>query len=134
MTATITLDERFSCAPEALWQIVGDVGRADWVPAVTAIAVESDADGDLRRMQMAGAGNVTERIYERDAARRLMVYGVVESDAQLTHHRATLEIVAGDGDGARLRWSTEVEPDAVAPFIQQAMQACVVRLREILGS
>ncbi len=128
MPTTVKLDESFASEPDALWQIVGDVCRADWVPAVTSITV----DGDIRRMQMAGAGTVAEQIFERDETARRLVYGVVESDAPLTHHRASLEVLAGE-DGSRLVWETEVEPEAVVPFIRQAMAASVARLRELLG-
>ena len=124
----IELDELFSCPPESLWEIVGDVGRADWVPSVSEITV----DGDLRRLVMEGAGSVVERIFERDAETRKLVYGVVESAAPLEHHRATLQVSEHDA-GCRLVWSTAVEPDTVAPFIREAMAASVARLRELVA-
>jgi len=120
---TIEALEDFACEPEVLWAIVGDPGRSDWVPGVTAC----DFDGTVRRMTMAGAGEVAERIFRVDHATRVIEYGVIESQAPLESHRASITIESRLG-GSRLVWRTEVQPVMVEKFILRAMKESLAQL------
>jgi hypothetical protein len=123
----IEIEQHFDATPDQLWQIVGDVARTDWVPSVT----ESRLDTDVRTMVMAGAGVVRERIFLLDESSRRVEYGVIASAAPLEHHRAILQVVVAE-PGCCLVWSTEVEPEAFAPFIRQGMEAAVAQLKLLL--
>jgi hypothetical protein len=123
----IEISEPFACDPETLWAIVGSPGRSDWVPGVTACHF----DGQVRRMTMAGAGEVAERIYRVDAAAREIEYGVIESRAPLQSHRASITVEPAPG-GARLVWKTVVEPVALEKFIRRAMEESLVQLRRMV--
>ena len=124
----IELKHPFTCSADTLWAIMGDPSRYDWVPGVTSLLMEAN----VRTMQMAGAGQVSERIFERDAERRHLAYGVIESTPPLAHHRASMT-VDPSGEGCMLTWRTEVEPTAVEPFIEQSMQACLAQLERLTG-
>lgn len=123
----IEVSEQFACDPAELWAIVGSPGRSDWVPGVTACHF----DGEVRRMTMAGAGEVAERIFRVDDAARVIEYGVVESRAPLQSHRASITIESVPG-GARLVWRTVVEPVQVEKFIRRAMDESIVQLRRMV--
>lgn len=125
----IEIQHPFNCSAEALWAIVGDPARYDWVPGVASLEMAND----VRTMQMAGAGQVAERILERDPERRYLAYGVIESTPPLAHHQASMT-VEPHGEGCMLTWKTEVEPAAVEPFIEQSMQACLLQLGRLTGS
>lgn len=124
---SIQLEADFSCTPVELWAIVGAPGRSDWVPGVTACRL----DGDIRRMTMAGAGEVAEKIHRVDDESMCIEYGVIESRSPLKLHRASIRLEA-ISSGTRLVWQTEVDPIAVEPFIRKAMEGSVQQLRKMV--
>jgi hypothetical protein len=115
------------CSPSTLWSNVGMPGRTDWVPGVTACLF----DGAVRRMTMAGAGEVAERIFHVDDEAMCIEYGVIESRPSLKSHRAAIRLEAIPS-GTRLVWTTEVDPVAVEPFIRQAMDGSIAQLRRMV--
>ncbi len=125
----IDLTHHFQCTADALWDIVGDPARSDWVPGVESLTMQDD----VRRMHMAGAGVVAERITRRDDDARRLEYQVIESNPPLARHRASITVSEHD-TGASMRWTTEVEPEAVEKFIQASMTQCITRLEELTGS
>ncbi len=123
----ISIEHDFHCAADALWAILGDPGRSDWVAGVEDITF----DGEVRRMQMEGAGIVAERILLKDDDIRRLEYQVIESTPPLAEHLATMQIDPTDS-GCRLTWTTKVDPEAVEPFIKGSMKICLQRLAELI--
>jgi len=124
---SIRYEAELSCTPSVLWAIVGAPGRSDWVPGVTACQM----DGDVRRMTMAGAGEVAEKIHRVHDEEMCIDYAVIESRPPLRSHRASIRL-EGIVSGTRLVWTTEVDPIAVEPFIRKAMEAAVLQLRKMV--
>jgi len=112
---------------EAVWDIVGNVSRIDWVPVITSCQL----DGDIRTMQMAGVGTVQERILRRDAEAMTLEYGLI-NNPNVTVHKASLQVVAAE-DGCELFWTTQIEPDALEPLIESGMHTALVALCALLG-
>jgi len=110
----------------AVWDIVGNVSRIDWVPVITSCQL----DGDVRTMQMAGVGTVQERILRRDADAMTLEYGLI-NNPNVTVHKASLKVVAAKG-GCELLWTTQIEPDALEPLIDNGMQSALVALCALL--
>ncbi|MFK7916331.1 MAG: SRPBCC family protein [Pseudomonadales bacterium] len=125
--AIIELSADYDCAPAALWHIIGDPSRADWVPSVSSCVY----DGECRTLNMAGAGELVERIFVLDAQQQRIEYGVVKAPVEMALHRAAMQLSATD-NGTRLDWRTEVEPDAYAGFIRDGMEAGIEGLRQAL--
>ncbi|HCD26061.1 MAG TPA: SRPBCC family protein [Gammaproteobacteria bacterium] len=123
----VKIEHSLPYPPAQIWQIVGDPGRVDWVPGVAGC----DFDGEVRRFVMEGAGDLAERIVTRDEAQMLLEYSVVESTPPLASHLACIRL-EHDDIGTKFIWTTEVEPTAVEPFIEQGMQASLAKLEEIL--
>jgi len=123
----ILIDHEFSVAPEALWAILGTPDRVDWVPGVTSCTF----DGEVRSLDLPGAGAIKERILTHDNAARILEYSCFESPGALESHWAKMEITATDF-GCRLQWQANVKPEAVEPFIKGSMKGCISRLEEIL--
>ncbi len=113
----------------AVWAVVGDPARIDWVPGVESCAMEDD----VRRFTMAGAGELAERIVSRDPERRRLEYSVIQSTPPLQAHRAAIEVVARP-KGCLLVWETEVRPEAVEPFIRRSMEGALAQLETVLSS
>ena len=115
--------------PAAVWAIIGDPGRVDWVPGVESC----EFDGQVRRFSMAGAGGLAERIVLLDHDAMRIEYSVVESTPPLESHLAVIQLEAAEG-GTRMRWTTEVSPSAVEPFIEAGMDGSLVQLEQVLAS
>jgi carbon monoxide dehydrogenase subunit G len=118
----------FNCPPARLWEIVGTPERADWVPGVTDVSF----DGDVRSLNLPGAGQIKERILARDETALTMSYSCIESPTPLDQHLAKIEVVPTDS-GCEMRWQTEVTPVAFEKFIEQSMDQAIERLREMLA-
>ena len=82
----IELRHVFRTTPQAVWDVISDPGRVDWVAGVESATF----DGEIRRFKMTGAGDLAETILTLDATQRLLEYGVVESTPPLDAHRASM--------------------------------------------
>jgi hypothetical protein len=111
----------------AVWAIVGDVTRIDWVPVITHCTLQ----GDVRTMTMTGVGEVQERILNRDPAAMRLEYGLI-NNPRVTVHRACLQVLPHAG-GCELRWSTQIEPDALEPLIAAGMDSALQALQAVLA-
>lgn len=124
----IRIEHPLAWSAAAVWAVVGDPARIDWVPGVESCAME----GDVRRFAMAGAGELAERILLRDPERRRLEYSVIQSTPPLEAHRAAIEVVE-QSEGCLLIWETEVRPEAVEPFIRRSMKGALAQLETVLG-
>ena len=83
---TISLEQELACPASAVWEIVSDVCRSDWVPMVDAIALE----GNVRSFEMVGIGRIQERILEVDHDVPRLRYSAISTPANIEHHLATI--------------------------------------------
>ena len=128
---TIALSRPLPYAVEVVWPIFAEVTRCDWVPGVDEI---THADG-IRRFTMAGIGEVAEKILKVDAASHCLQYSAISTPSGIDHHLATLQLEAAkDDQGCVLHWTTEIEPDAFAPAVEQAMLASLAQLEKVLAA
>ena len=125
----IELEYKLPHAVADVWQIISDPGRIDWVAGVASC----DYDGQVRRFKMDGAGELAEQIFSVDNSTHTITYGVIESTPPLASHRASMAL-SEIPEGTLLTWRTDVEPEAVEPFIKQGMDASAAKLLTVLGS
>ena len=81
---------------------------------------------------MDGAGDLAERILLKNDDSFRLEYSVVESTPKLAAHKASIQLILNESVTTFV-WETEVDPAAVAPFIQQGMENSLERLREVLA-
>ena len=123
----VVIDHQFDVSPDELWAILGTPDRVDWVPGVASCTF----DGEVRSLDLPGAGAIKERILTHDNEARILEYSCFESPGALESHRAKMEITA-TAAGCRLQWQAEVKPQVIEPFIKGSMEGCVNRLEEML--
>lgn len=123
----IEIEHDFAAEADQVWAIVGVPDRVDWVPGIEGCVY----DGEVRRFNLPGAGQLAERIVQLDDEARFISYSVIESTPPLDAHLASIQVVATDA-GCRMVWRTEVEPAAVEPFIEQSMQLALKQIHHIL--
>jgi hypothetical protein len=125
---TVTLAQQLKQAADEVGAIFSDVTRCDWVPAVEKITLV----GDVRSFDMAGLGEVQERIVLLDDEQRKLQYSVIKARSLLDHHLATIRVTEA-GAGCHFYWETEIAPDEYAPAIEQGMQSAFAQLQKILA-
>ena len=125
---TVTLEQELAFPAGAVWEVVSDVCRADWVPMVDSITL----DNDIRSFEMAGVEAVRERILEVDHENLCLRYSAISTPANVEHHLATIRIQARE-NGCLLLWTTEIAPDQFADTVRDGMQLAITGLSQVLG-
>ena len=125
----IVLTEVFNNKPEQLWEILSDLSRSDWVPGVDQISLE----GDVRVFDMAGMGQVKEKILECNKENLTLKYSAIETVVTLNHHLAYMEIEPLE-NGSLFKWTTEIDPEIFAESIEESMKISLESLKSILSS
>ena len=123
------MDTELGASIGNVWVIIADVTRCDWVPGVDAI---SEKDG-IRRFDMAGIGEVQEKILKLDGQNYCLQYSAIKTPSGVDHHLATIQLSALENDRCLLKWTTEIEPDQFAAAIEQAMKVSLDGLRAVLA-
>jgi len=117
--ASIYKDVHITASPEAVWDVVRDVGAVHtrFAPGfVVDVVLEEDA----RRVTF-GNGLVAREVFVTlDEARRRLVYSV--RSERMEHHNASFQVFA-DGEGSRLVWIADVLPEAAGERVGEMMQA-----------
>jgi carbon monoxide dehydrogenase subunit G len=116
--ASIRKEISLSSSPEAVWDVVRDVGAVAtrFAPGfVVDVQMEVGA-----RLVTFGNGMVArETIVDLDEINRRLVYSIASD--RLTHHSASFQVFA-DGAGSRLIWVADLLPDTAAPNVDAMME------------
>ena len=126
---TITIRESLPFRARDVWEIICDVERCDWVPAVEKITL----DGDVRSFTMEGIGEVQERILKKDQEKMVLQYSAIKTPSQVEHHLATIFITAKE-EGCQFEWVSEVSPDQFSEAIRSGMDVSFKGLVKVLSS
>lgn len=115
--ASIRRDISLNAAPEAVWDVVRDVGAVA-TRFAPGFVVEVEMQPGARRVTFGNGMVVVETIVEVDEAARRLVYSAASE--RLTHHNASFQVFA-EGSGSRLVWQADLLPDAAAAAIAAMM-------------
>src|SRR5438105_15878717 len=108
---------------DEVWAVVGDFGGlAGWMAGIESCRLE----GDSRIIAMMGM-EITEKLVRRDEQGRVLVYGIA-GGVPVEHHQATIT-VEPDGDGTRVTWAVEVEPDSMTDLFCQTYEQGLAGLK-----
>jgi hypothetical protein len=124
---TIHLEQSFDAGADALWNILGQPERIDWVPGIESCVF----DGKVRAFTLPGAGALKEEILLLDHDQRRLEYSCFESPIPLTLHQASMQVTSTE-DGCHLVWETRIEPEKFEPFIVTSMEGALARLQVLL--
>lgn len=117
--ASIHEDIFIAADPAAIWDAARDVGRLHdrLVPGfVVGTEMLAGVAPPVRRVTFANGAVADETIVSVDDARRRLVWAIKAFD----HHNGVLEAAAEPG-GARVRWTADILPDALAAQVQPMM-------------
>ncbi len=119
----------FNCSAECLWEILSDVTRSDWVPAIDNIIL----DGDCRSFEMDGMGKITEKILLLDNPTMTLEYSAIATPTPIEHHLATMTVSAINTLSCQLEWKTEIDPEILADRIHQGMLVSIEGIKNVIS-
>ena len=128
--ATIRKELLLSASPEAVWDVIRDVGAVHRRLApgfVTNTRLEEGA----RVVTFANGVVARELIVSVEEDARRLVWSVV--GGQATHHNSSFQVLAAANGGTRLLWVTDVLPDAVAVTLGAMVEAGSKAIQRALG-
>jgi hypothetical protein len=118
-------------SPEHVWDVFRDVGAVHerLLPGrVSGTRIE----GGQRFLTFPDGHVIRELIVAVDDGARRLAYAVVDgARPAVEHHHASFEVRA-EGAGARLVWTTDVLPDAVAGEIRVRMERGAVEMKRAI--
>ena len=109
---TIELNELLAYPAHAVWEIISDITRSDWVPSVENIT----ESGGVRSFSMDGIGEIQERILINDSENMRLQYSAITTPNPIDHHLATIKLAEKDRT-CSFTWITELAPEQVAPAV-----------------
>jgi len=126
--ASIRKEIPLAASPEAVWDVVRDIGAVAtrFAPGfVVDVQMEPGA-----RLVTFGNGMVArETIVDLDETARRLVYSV--GSERLTHHNASFQVLP-EGEGSRLIWIADVLPDAAAEIVGAMMEEGAAAAKQTL--
>ncbi|MBM89691.1 MAG: MxaD family protein [Gammaproteobacteria bacterium] len=124
----VELKEILPHSVDAVWQVISNVTRSDWVPSVNEIC---EADG-IRSFSMEGIGEIQEKILVLDNESHRLQYSAIKTPNPLEHHLATIDLSDINGQ-CLLTWTTEIAPERAALIVEQGMKVSLDGLKQVLS-
>ena len=127
--ASIRKEIELAVRAEAVWDALRDVGAVHRRLAA-GFVTDTRLDGDARIVTFANGLVARELIVDVDDRARRVAYAVV--GGRLSHHHATMQVVA-DGDGrCRLLWVADLMPHDMAGAIGGMMEQGAAAMKRTL--
>jgi polyketide cyclase/dehydrase/lipid transport protein len=113
--ASIRREIQIRARPESVWDAVRDVGNLH-KRLVPGFVTDCRMEGDDARIVTFGNGMVVKEVLvDRDDASRRLCWSA--KSERLSHHNASMQILADGADGARAVWIADLLPNEMAPAI-----------------
>jgi carbon monoxide dehydrogenase subunit G len=109
--ATIRRELLINASPQAVWDVIRDVGAVHRRLA-PGFVTDTRLEEGARVVTFANGLVARELIVSVEEDARRLVWSVVGGRA--THHNSSFQVFPGTNAGTRLVWITDVLPDAVA--------------------
>lgn len=133
--ATVRREFDIPAPPTTVWDAIADFHAVHERLAPGFVADCRTVEGD-RLVTFSTGAVVRERLVTSDADQRRLVYTVIESELDSTHHQAIFEVDPAPGRAAHSRvvWITDVLPHDNARVIEHMMDAGIAAIIRTLSS
>jgi carbon monoxide dehydrogenase subunit G len=112
-------------APDQVWSVVRDfTGLAGWMPGIETCVADENGDRLIGMMGM----EIRERCYKLDDDARVLVYGIADG-VPVDKHEVTISVLA-EGDGTKVVWAYEVEPDEMGDLMGGLYEQSLTALKD----
>ena len=115
--ASIYKQLTLTAAPEAVWDVVRDVGAVH-TRFAPGFVTDTMMEGSERVVSFANGFVAREAIVTIDDERQRLAYSA--RSERLAHHNASFEVTR-DGEGTKLVWIADVLPEAAAVTVEGMM-------------
>ncbi|MGQ0652169.1 MAG: SRPBCC family protein [Betaproteobacteria bacterium] len=113
--AKVTMSTKVNAPAARLWQVVGGFNALpDWHPAVEKSELEGDGKGSLRRLKIAGGGEVVERLESLNETERVYAYSIVNGPLPVANYVSELSVKDNLDGTSTLQWSSTFLPAGVS--------------------
>ena len=117
--ATIRKIINLNVPAEKVWAALADFHHVH-TRLAPGFVTDSKPDGDdTRVVTFANGSTARETLVTMDTGMRRVVYHI--RSERLTHHNASAELVPDGASRCRFIWTTDVLPDAIAPYVDGQM-------------
>jgi len=136
----ITMSTRVNVTAARLWGLVGGFnGLPAWHPGVEKSEVEGTGKGSLRKLRIAGGGEVVERLESLNETERVYAYSIVNGPLPVANYVSELHVKDNPDGTSTLEWSSTFLPAGVPEteavrLIEGMYQAGFDNLRKMFGS
>ena len=127
-----SIHKEFTVAAPAqqVWAAFRDIG-AIHTRLARDFVVDTQLEGDSRRVTFANGMSVRERIVTIDDDARRLAYSAY--DWQATHHHASFQVFDEGGSRSRVVWIADLLPDELAPVVDGMMEQGCAAMARTLG-
>ena len=133
----VDMSTELSVSADKVWELIGGFNALpDWHPAVEKSELEEG--GTIRRLSLAGGGEIIEKLEKVDDNEHVYTYSIVSAPLPVTNYVATIK-VKDEGEGkCSVEWSSEfqtpeVNENEAVQAIQGIYQAGFDQLKKIYG-
>ena len=131
--ATIRKIIELNAPAQKVWEALADFQNVH-TRLAPGFLLGSEPDGDTARIvHFSNGSKAKETLVTADAAHRRLVYFIAASE-RIAHHNASAEIVADGDHYCRFIWTTDILPDALAPYIDGQMSEGAKAMKVALES
>lgn len=107
--ATVSMTQNLPVPAQMVWATIGGFNALpDWHPAVEKSELEEEGGATIRRLHLAGGGEIVERLEKVDDKERLYSYSIISGSLPVSNYTASIR-VKDIGVGCSVEWSSDFE-------------------------
>ncbi len=133
----VSMTTKVAVSAAQIWDLIGGFNALpEWHPAVEKSVLEEG--GTVRRLSLAGGGEIVERLEQSDDDGRVYTYSILESPLPVAGYVATIKVRESADGGSEIEWSSEFSPSGApeaeaVQAIQGIYQAGFDSLKKMFG-
>jgi len=137
--AKISMSSKVNIPADRLWQVIGGFNALPaWHPAVEKSEADGETKGSVRKLKIAGGGEVVERLDHVGETERVYVYSILNSPLPVANYVAELRVKDNLDGTSTVEWSSNFLPAGApeadaAKMVQGIYQAGFDNLRKMFG-
>jgi hypothetical protein len=127
--ATVRKERTIEVSPEEAWAVLSDWG-APHERLVPGFVVATELDGEDRLVTFFNGAVARERLIERSAEERRLVWSIV--DGPYAHHNGAAQILANEDGTTRFVWIADLLPNEMAEITGELMERGIETVKQSL--
>ncbi len=137
--AKISMSTSVNVSADQLWRVIGGFNALPaWHPAIEKSESDGETRGSVRKLKLAGGGEVVERLEHVGETERVYVYSILNSPLPIANYTAELRVKDNKDGTSTVEWSSNFFPSGapeadVTKTIQGIYQAGFDNLRKMFG-